>query len=112
MVGPRRHRSQHRGHSLDGLKLCCDVAVWQANHGQTISDNIYPLQAYAIRNDRYKLVINEYQSYDAAANACAATSTTEFYQINEDVPVTEAGYARCRPVSKRDEARPATAEEL
>jgi hypothetical protein len=70
-----------------GLALCCDVAVWQADHGLPISANIYPLEAYAIRNDQYKLVINKYQSYDAAANACAATQSTEFYEINEDVPV-------------------------
>ena len=54
---------------------------------QTISTNIYPLDAVAIRNDRYKLVVNDYQSYDAASNACVATSTKEFYRINEDVPI-------------------------
>ena len=70
-----------------GLTLCCDVAVWQANHGQTISTNIYPLEALAIRNDRYKLVINDYQAYDAATNACLATSVKEFYRINENVPI-------------------------
>ena len=63
------------------------MAVWQANHGLTISTNIYPLEAYAIRNNQYKLVINKYQSYDATANACAATQSTEFYEINENVPV-------------------------
>ena len=75
------------GIPASGLPLCCDVAVWQANHGQTISTNIYPLEAYAIRNDHYKLLTNKYQSYDATANACAATQSTEFYQINENVPV-------------------------
>ncbi len=75
------------GIPASGLPLCCDVAVWQANHGLTISTNIYPLVAYAIRNDEYKLVINKYQSYDATANACAATQSTEFYEINENVPV-------------------------
>jgi len=71
----------------EGLKLCCDVAVWQANHGQTISTDIYPLAAFAIRNPLYKLVIDSYQAYDATSNACAATVTKEFYQINEKVPV-------------------------
>lgn len=70
-----------------GLALCCDVAVWQADHGQTISTNIYPLEAFAIRNDHYKLVINDYDSYDATSNSCVASSTREFYKINEDVPV-------------------------
>ena len=85
--GPGATDPSTAGIPADGLKLCCDVAIWQANHGQTISDNIYPLQAYAIRNDQYKLVINDYQSYDATTNACAATSSTEFYQINENAPL-------------------------
>ena len=75
------------GIPADGLKLCCDVAVWQANHAQTISTDIYPLEAFAIRNPRYKLVINDYQAYDATSNSCVATSTKEFYQINEKVPL-------------------------
>jgi hypothetical protein len=74
------------GIPADGLTLCCDVAVWQANHSQTIATDIYPLTAFAIRNNLYKLVINNYQGYDATANACAAQSVTEFYQINQKVP--------------------------
>jgi hypothetical protein len=74
------------GIPAEGLPLCCDVAVWQHDHDETIADNIYPLQAYGMRNDHYKLVLNKYQSYDAVANACAATSSLEFYEINEDVP--------------------------
>ena len=70
-----------------GLSLCCEVAVWQANHGETISSNIYPLEAFAIRNDRYKFVVNDFEAYDATSNSCVATSTKEFYQINEKVPV-------------------------
>ena len=71
----------------EGLELCCDVAVWQADHSETISSNIYPLYAVAMRNARYKLVVNDYQSYDVAANGCAATTSTEFYQINQKVPI-------------------------
>ena len=63
------------------------MAVWQANHAQTISTDIYPLEAFAIRNDLYKLVINSYQAYDATSNSCVATTTKEFYKINEKVPV-------------------------
>jgi hypothetical protein len=69
------------------LTLCCDVAVWQANHGQTFSTDIYPLAAFAIRNPLYKLVINSYEAYDATSNSCVTTTTREFYQINEKVPV-------------------------
>jgi Sulfatase len=71
----------------DGLTMCCDVAVWQADHSQPISTDIYPLQAYAMRNDQYKLVVNNFQAYDATSNACLATTSTEFYRINENVPV-------------------------
>ena len=71
----------------EGLALCCDVAIWQNDHGETIADNIYPLNAVAIRNSRYKLVINSYEGYDAASNSCANSSSTEFYQINQNVPV-------------------------
>ena len=75
------------GIPADGLQLCCDLAVWQANHAQTILTNIYPLEAFAIRNANYKIVLNNYEAYDATANACVATSTKEFYQINENVPL-------------------------
>lgn len=74
------------GISAEGLKLCCDMAVWQANHGQTISTDIYPLEAFAIGNPLYKFVINSYQAYDATSKSCVATATKEFYQINEKVP--------------------------
>lgn len=75
------------GIPAEGLKLCCNVAVWQANHAQTISTNIFPLEAFAIRNSSYKVVVNNYEAYDAPSNACVATSTREFYQINEKVPL-------------------------
>ena len=70
-----------------GLTLCCDVAVWQHDHNQTISTDIYPYHAEAIRNAKYKIVVNSYNSYDATTDACAATNTTEFYRINERSPI-------------------------
>ncbi len=85
--GPGATDPSTAGIPADGLQLCCDVAVWQANHAQTISTNIYPLEAVAIRNANYKIVINSYEAYDATSNSCVATSTNEFYQINENVPV-------------------------
>jgi hypothetical protein len=45
------------------------------------------LEAFAIRNPIYKLVINSYEAYDATSNSCVAKATREFYQINERVPV-------------------------
>ena len=85
--GPGATDPTTAGIPAGGLTLCCDVAAWQANHAQTISSDIYPLAAYGMRNDRYKLVVNNYQSYDAASNSCVATTSTEFYSINEKVPV-------------------------
>ena len=35
--------------------MCCDVAIYQHDHGETISTKIYPLKAYAIRNDRFMI---------------------------------------------------------
>jgi hypothetical protein len=72
-----------------GLPLFCDVTAWQHDHGQTVASNIYPLKSYSIRNAQYKLVVSQFQSYDASTDACAATTTNEFYEINEDVPKPE-----------------------
>ncbi len=75
-----------KGIPPQGLQLCCQVAVWQRDHHQTIATDIYPLEAEAIRNNKYKLVINQYQGYDSAANSCMAKTSTEFYEINEKKP--------------------------
>ena len=69
-----------------GLSECCDVAIWQHDHGEAVISKIYPTSAAAIRNDNYKLVINKYDAYDADTNACVATTSNELYQINEDTP--------------------------
>ena len=100
------------GIPAEGLTLCCDVAVWQADHGQTISSNIYPLEAYAIRNNRYKLVINDYQSYDATANACAATSSTEFYRSTKTSPFPKLDTADADLLASGNKLNRGTAEEL
>ena len=94
----------------DGLQLCCDVAIWQADHAQTISTNIYPLEAFAIRNARYKIVINDYQAYDAASNSCVATSTKEFYRINENVPIPKLDNSDL--LANGEPTQPAAAKEL
>ena len=70
----------------EGLTMCCDVAVWQANHSQPIVTDIYPLQAYGIRNENYKLVVNNYQDYDATSNSCVATSTRSFTGSTKTFP--------------------------
>lgn len=66
-----------------GFKLCCEVNTWLGQPTYVIQ----PLSAVAIRNDRYKLVKNSYQDYDAASNSCVAVETDELYAIDEAVPV-------------------------
>jgi hypothetical protein len=78
-----------------GFTLCCQVAKFQAdNHLTPMVTQIYPLEAKAIRNKNYKIVVNSYEGYDPASDSCVPTSSTEFYQINEKVPtplLDEAG---------------------
>ncbi len=74
------------GIPAQGLTYCCDVNVWQANHGKP-TYTLQPLDSKAIRNDGFKIVTNFLQDYDATANQCVPRTTVEFYAINEDVPV-------------------------
>ena len=69
-----------------GLQYCCQVNIWRTNQGQS-TYTLQPLDSVAVRNDRYKVVSNYFNDYDAATNACAPLTTSEFYEINEDVPV-------------------------
>ncbi|MDP2319742.1 MAG: sulfatase-like hydrolase/transferase [Acidobacteriota bacterium] len=70
-----------------GLTHCCDVNVWRASRGQP-TYTIQPLTSVALRNEHFKIVRNEARPYDAAANSCVATATTttEFYAIDEHAP--------------------------
>lgn len=71
-----------------GFALCCEAEVWQHDNNYTPQINsILASHAIGMRNDNYKLVVNNTDSYDAATNACAPTTSTEFYQINENVPL-------------------------
>jgi hypothetical protein len=74
------------GIPAEGLKMCCDVNVWQATKGQP-TYSILPMSQVAIRNDRYKVVNNSFQGYDAATNACVPVQSAEFYEIDEAVPI-------------------------
>lgn len=70
-----------------GFGKCCEVSKWQAEHGLTPVEEMFPKLAYAVRNANYKLVVNHYDAYDpAAADGCADTVSTEFYAIDEAVP--------------------------
>jgi len=73
------------GIPANGFQYCCQVNVWRANQGQP-TYTLQPLDSVAVRNDRYKVVSNYFQDYDAATNACAPTLTSEFYEIDEAIP--------------------------
>ena len=64
-----------------GLPLCCDVAAWQHDHGQTVASNIYPLQSYSLRNAQYKLVVSQFQSYDSSTDASPLPLPTNFTRL-------------------------------
>lgn len=69
-----------------GLPYCCDVNVWRTNQGKS-TYTLQPLDSVAVRNDRYKVVSNYFMDYDAATNACAPRLTSEFYAIDEAIPL-------------------------
>ncbi len=62
----------------DGLKSCCDV-----NNATKQDYAILPDSALAIRNDRFKLVQNEKPNCTTGKD----DTVTEFYEINESVPL-------------------------
>ena len=66
----------------------------------------------AIRNDQYKVVTNFTQAYDpTATNGCMATTTDEFYKIDEAVPTPRLDREHEEPVAARD-AHAGAEEEL
>ncbi|MGB7291189.1 MAG: sulfatase-like hydrolase/transferase [Thermodesulfobacteriota bacterium] len=69
-----------------GFKFCCEVNAFVVENGYDPYD-ITPLTAVAIRNDRYKIVQNSFKEYVSQQEPCVDTVTTEFYEINEAVPV-------------------------
>ena len=76
--------------STAGLTYCCEVQWWVASMGQPVH-TVQPLSGAAVRNERYKLVRNNTKEYvsEAAtmADACRDTTSDEFYEIDEAVPV-------------------------
>ena len=74
------------GVPAEGLLRCCNVnAFLTANNQPTYT--ISPDSAAAVRNDRYKLVQNTTMKYQSQDVPCAKTVDTEFYEINEAVPI-------------------------
>ena len=75
-----------QGAPAEGFTYCCQVNAFLAGEGQP-TFNISPLTAVGIRNRRYKIVQNFQKAYVSQDQPCVDTTTTEFYEINEAVPV-------------------------
>ena len=76
--------------STQGLTYCCEVQWWVASKGQPVN-TIQPQSGAATRNARYKFVRNNTKEYVSGAatmaDACRDTTSDEFYEIDEAVPV-------------------------
>jgi hypothetical protein len=73
-----------------GLAECWQVnqSLWQHDGGDYASKRVLvnPQTYSAVRNDNYKLVLNEWQDYDIPTNSPVTVISTEFYQVNENAP--------------------------
>ena len=69
-----------------GYQSCCQVNQALSKAGQTLV-TINPEVSTAIRNDKYKIVQNTIQTYDADAGSCSAVVSTEFYEVDQAKPI-------------------------
>jgi hypothetical protein len=97
----------------EGFKYCCEVntfLVAQSGDPQGAPPySITPLTSVGIRNNHYKIVQNSLKAYVSQEQQCVDTTTTEFYKINEAVPVpkldkagTELPLGSLTPVQQRN----------
>lgn len=70
----------------DGVERCCNVNAYRAAQGEVQYD-IAPDFSAAIRDDVYKVVQNTTWLYVSQEQPCVDTVETEFYEIDEAVPV-------------------------
>jgi hypothetical protein len=75
----------------EGFTYCCEVNAFVVGEGCStppcVPFLIAPLYSLAIRNDRYKIVQNSVNAYVSQDHPCVETTTTEFYEIDEAVPL-------------------------
>ncbi len=69
-----------------GVESCCNVNAYRAAEGETLYD-IAPEISLAIRDEVYKLVQNTTKLYESQEQPCVETVQTEFYEIDEAVPL-------------------------
>ncbi len=75
----------------EGFTYCCEVSAFLDAEGCSAPDcslpEITPLTAVGIRNERYKIVENFLKNYVSEQAPCVETTETEFYEIDEAVPL-------------------------
>lgn len=69
-----------------GFASCCDVQKLQISLSQAPS-SVLPSAQTAVRNLTHKLIRIEADNYEAGTDQCVTETTTEFYKVDEDVPV-------------------------
>jgi hypothetical protein len=71
----------------EGFQYCCQVNEFICQEPDCVPFTLQPLNSLGIRNKRYKIVQNTSKLYVSQAEPCVDTTTTEFYEINEAVPI-------------------------
>lgn len=64
---------------------CCAVNEYQVANNQAAYDVLPEIQ-FAVRDSQYKLVKVTSTDWDTSSAACATTTSTEFYQVDQNVP--------------------------
>jgi hypothetical protein len=79
------------GVPAEGFHYCCEVNAFLEQQGCGPAGCelflITPLESVGIRNRSYKIVQNTLNAYVSQAQPCVETTTTEFYEIDEAVPI-------------------------
>jgi len=78
--------SDVEGVPAEGLLRCCNANAFLAARNEP-TFTINPDYATAVRDDHYKLVQNRTMQYESQDVECTEVVTTEFYEINEAVPI-------------------------
>ncbi|HEY0339720.1 MAG TPA: hypothetical protein VGC34_02845, partial [Steroidobacteraceae bacterium] len=74
------------GVPAEGLQRCCNVNAFLVAHNQP-TYTISPDSSAAVRDDHFKLVQNTTMEYRSQTEQCTETVATEFYAVDEAVPV-------------------------
>lgn len=93
----------------DGFQYCCQVQQFLCEDPDCVPFTLQPLNSIGIRNKRYKIVQNTSKLYVSQSDPCVDTTTTEFYEINEAIPIpkidkdgTELPLDALTPVQQRN----------